>query len=356
MKTTHSFPLVSRLLWNWPWYLLAFLAALIVGLSSSPFRLPGLAMFVLLSTLVMLRERLPEALVWPAVLLAWLLSLLPQTQHWTLEGTLLLASLACVLLFCSQFIWRLIRPLPLWLAPATPAQLLALAGQLTIVIISGGAALVNSQPRTPLGALARLFDLSLQIGPLTLATLGLLLVWQALLQPRRAPRLWRGYTAGLLLALALSWEIGRLWQPSLDLLCLPPASYLIVLCPFLLRDRQTMGSQQVGHLLAVVGSCLLLMPAFILSIVTPQLDAQMISLLLALAESLSLFSFGIAVRVRFFVLGGAALVVGGAIRAVIYTLANPHSAPIVWPALGLAGLALLGGSIFLTLRRSAPLP
>ncbi|WP_052889004.1 hypothetical protein [Thermogemmatispora carboxidivorans] len=351
-----TLPLVSRLLWNWPWYLLALLAAIIVGLSSTSFRLPGLALFTLLSALVMLRERLPEALVWPAALLAWLLGLLPQTQHWTLEETLLLASLACVLLFCSQFIWLLIRPRPLWLTPATPAQLLALVGQLAIVVICGGAALVRSQSHSSPGTLARLLDLSLQMGPLALTVLGGLLIWQALLQTRRAPRLWIGYTAGLLLTLAFSWEMGSLWQPSLDLLCLPPASYLIVLSPFLLRDRQTAGSQQLGRVLTVVGSCLLLMPAFILSIVTQQLDEQLMPLLLALAESLSLFTFGIAVRVRFFVLGGATLVVAGAIRAVVYTLTNPHSAPIVWPALALAGMALLGGSIFLTLRRSAPQP
>ncbi|WP_376796769.1 hypothetical protein [Thermogemmatispora sp.] len=352
-----SHPLFERLLWSWPWYLLASLAALSVGLSASPYRLVGLACFVLLATLAMLRERLPEALVLPAALLAWLLALLPATLGWSPARTLLLGTFVCVLLFLSQFLWRLIRPAPLWLAPATPAQALALSGQFTIVLISISIELTGQLHGawSGLPASARLLDLSLQTGPLSLTVLGLLLIWLSLLQSRRAPRLWMGYTAGLLLTVALSWEIGSLWQPSLDLLCLPPASYLVVLSPFLLRDRQTRGSQAVGRMLVVAGSCLLLLPAFILSIVSDT-TGQLVSLLLLLAESLALFTFGIAVRVRFFVLGGAALVVGGAMRAVVYTLVNPQSALLVWPALSLAGLALLGGSIFLTLRRSAPQP
>ncbi|MBE3564256.1 MAG: hypothetical protein IMW90_00850 [Thermogemmatispora sp.] len=334
----HSLPRLSRLLWNWPWYLLAALAATMTGLLSSSWpRLLELAIFAFLAALVMLRERLPEALVLPAALLAWLLALLPSVLGLSLDEALLLASLVCVLLFLSQFTWRLIRPEPLWLAPAVPAQLLALGGQAMIVLIY--------------------FDLmtQTQTGALALTVLGLLVVWLALLQPRRAFRLWMGYTAGFLFTLALTWEIWQRWQPTFDLLCLPLASYLVVLSPFLLRDRQTRGSQRVGRVAIVIGACLLLIPSFILSIVAAEADQQLVSLLLVLAESLSLFTFGIAMRVRFFVLGGAALVVGGAIRAVVYTfLGGQHYALIIWTALGIAGLALLGGAIFLTLRRSSP--
>ncbi|MBX5449255.1 hypothetical protein [Thermogemmatispora sp.] len=332
----HPLPLFNRLLWSWPWYLLAALAAILVGLlGSSTTRLVGLACFALLATLAMLRERLPEALCLPAALLAWLLSLLPQTLGWRLEVTLLLACLVCPLLFSSQFVWRIIRPEPLWLPPAWPARLLGLGGQTGVVLIC---------------ASAPLFNQSIQTGPLALTVLGLLLVWQALLQTQRTPRRWTGYGAGLLLVLAFTWEIRQQLQPTFDLLCLPLASYLVVLSPFLLRDRQTAGSQQIGRLVMVLGACLFLVPSFILSIVSGEQE-QLLSLFLVLAESLSLFLFGIAVRVRFFILGGAALVVGGAIRAVIYTLGHGDQAPLIWPALGLAGLALLGGSIFLTWRR-----
>nr|BBH96015.1 hypothetical protein KTA_42140 [Thermogemmatispora argillosa] len=338
----HPLPLLNRLLWNWPWYLLAALAAILVGLLPDLWRLAGLIIFALLATLVMLRERLPEALLLPAALLAWLLSLLPQMLGWTSETVLLLACLVCVLLFISQFIWHIIRPEPLWLPPAWPAQLLGLGGQVTIVALCAATTL-NGGP--DLGSLRS------QIGPLALTILGLLLVWQALLQTRRAPRRWTGYSAGLLLVLALTWEIQRWWQPTFDLLCLPLASYLVVLSPFLLRDRLTTGSQQVGRLVMVLGACLFLVPSFMASILNQE-GEQLVALFLVLAESLSLFLFGIAVRVRFFILGGAALVVGGAIRAVMYTFGHNAQALLIWPALGLAGLALLGGAVFLTLRRS----
>lgn len=332
----HSLPRSSLLLWSWPWYLLAALAATMTGLlSSSWLRLLELAIFAFLATLVMLRERLPEALVLPAALLAWLLALLPSALPLSLDEALLLASLVCVLLFLSQFTWRLIRPEPLWLAPTVPAQLLALSGQVMIILIYF---VLITQTQT---------------GALALTVLGLFVVWLALLQPRRAFRLWLGYTAGLLFTLASTWEIWQLWKPTFDLLCLPLASYLVVLSPFLLRDRQTPGSQGIGRIAIVIGACLLLIPSFILSIVASETKQQLVSLLLVLAESLSLFIFGIAMRVRFFLLGGAALVVGGAIRAVIYTfLGGQQYALIIWTALGIAGLALLGGAIFLTLRRS----
>jgi hypothetical protein len=337
-------PSWNRLRWNWLWYLVMLTGAVLVGLSTPlPLRLYELGLFVLLTCLAMLRERLPEAVVLPTALAVWILTLL----DWPLWQILLAGSLLCTLVFLSQLIWRVIEPVHGEIPAAAPATVLALGGQIVIVSLS---LVVYGGPGASVG--------DLQAGSAALAILSLLLLAVAGLQEGHTLRRWLRYTAGLLLALALSWELRVLPVLTVDLFCLPVASYLVVLTPFLLRHREVAGSQSVGRVVAVLGACLLLGPSLLLSNIdhgsAGTLPARLISMLLLLGESLGLFLIGSLARVRFFVFGGAALVIVGAIEALIYAAAGGEQPgrQLIWWALALSGLTLVGGALLLTLRRS----
>jgi hypothetical protein len=338
--------LFKQLTWRWPWYLLAALASVAVGNTApSPQRFYELGAFTLLAVLVMVKERLPEALILPAVLASWLLI----QAHWEFWQTMLAASGLCLLIFASQFIWRVVTPLQLGWPASAPARVLALSGQMgvtvALLLVYGGSGPTAS-------------PLALQAGAVALLILGLLLLCFAYTQPSRRVRIWSFYGIGLLLALTCSWELRVLPGLTIDVLLLPPASYLLVIAPFLLRDKTLPGSRRIGQLVSLVGACGLFLPSFILSNVAQgsvgSLPARLVSTLLLLAESLGLFMLGIVTRVRYLLLGGTGLVVVGAIEAMIYATSHSQQAGVmlVWLALAVSGGALIGGAAFLTLRRA----
>ncbi len=110
------------------------------------------------------------------------------------------------------------------------------------------------------------------------------------------------------MALVAAWELIAFRQTKLDLLLLAPASYLSVIAPFLMRDKALKEGERIGQFVAGIGAALLLVPTGILSIIGNQQD-DLLSTLLLLGKALSLFFLGIATRVRFFILGGASLVI-----------------------------------------------
>lgn len=334
---------LKRLTWSWPWYLIATACAIIVGtLVPLALRPAELGVFILLATLVMLKERLPEVLLVPVALAVWILVRLP----WEVWQTMFAGSLLCLLIFASQFIWRVLPPVCLWGSPWLPARVLAIGGQigitLTLLLVYGG-------PGASFQAL--------QAGSLALLILMLLLLWLAFTQVHRHMRTWILYIAGLLFALMLSWELRALAGVTVDVLLLPPASYLTVIAPFLLRDRNTPKSQQIGQIVSVVGACGLLLPSLVLSNLgqgtVGVFPTRLVSTLLLLAESLSLFALGLLTRVRFFLLGGTGLIVIGAIEALIYAVTQRQQTGVVlvWLALAISGGALIGGAAFLALQR-----
>jgi hypothetical protein len=336
--------LLKQLTWRWPWYLLAALASISIGYTAPlPQRFYELGAFTLLAALVMLKERLPEALALPAALAGWLLF----QMHWEFWQTMFAASVLCLLIFASQFIWRVVTPLHLWWSASTPARVLALSGQ---TCIATALLLAYGGPATS--------PLALQVGAAALLILALLLLWLAYTQPSQRVRTWLLYGIGFLLALTCSWELRTLPGLTVDVLLLPPASYLLVIAPFLQRDKTLPGSQRVGQIVSLVGACGLFLPSFILSNVAQgsvgSLPARLVSTLLLLAESLGLFTLGMVTRVRYLLLGGTGLVVIGAIEALIYATSHSQQAGVilVWLALAVSGGALIGGAAFLTLRRS----
>jgi hypothetical protein len=183
------------------------------------------------------------------------------------------------------------------------------------------------------------------IGAGAFGVLALLLVWLGYTQHRTSVRHWCNYGAGLLVALVVAWELIAFGQTKLDLLLLAPASYLSVIAPFLMRDKALKEGERIGQFVAGIGAALLLVPTGILSIIGNQQD-NLLSTLLLLGEALSLFFLGIATRVRFFILGGASLVIVGTVRALFL----PPSFIPIWIVLVISGGALLVGATILTLR------
>jgi hypothetical protein len=330
-----------------PAYTLLLTAATLMGIGQTlaPFAQFPLWLALLLVAvvlfLVMLIERAPEALVLVAAFAAWAIARGgPGTWQ-----SILAYSVLCTLIFLAQFVWRTLRPVTNWFPAEALPRAMALGGQTLVVLFAFASTATSDQ-----GALA-------QAGVCSLLILTGLTAWFAYTQHTRQIRFWSNYSAGLLLALALMWELYVLAGSVFpELLIIPPASYLTVTAPFLLREKTLPGGRSGGYIAAVSGSLALLLPSFIISLgsrgAIGPIPGALLAVLLLLGETLALFLLGIMFRVRFFVLGGAALVVVGAVRALFYAIRSTgESALLVWVALALSGLALLVGAMFVTLNR-----
>src|SRR5436305_2037840 len=253
--TTPGASRLERFTWNWSWYVVTFVALAVTVLWSffvhsiqfNQLVLAAFCLFIALTLLVMLVERVPELLV-VAVILAVLAIARPEWLFWQ---RMIAYSLVCVLVFSAQFVWGL---------PSMPARgqqwhrLLGLGGQVCVVlaiIVSGG--LVAES-----GVLA-------QVGIGALLVLAGLLFWHGRLQSQQANLHWCNYGAGVLIACAVSWELAALHQMEIDWLTLAPATYLIVIAPFLSRDQNIAAHRALGRYCSLAGAALLLLPTLWLS-------------------------------------------------------------------------------------------
>lgn len=352
---------LQRLAWSWPWYTAFLVAALVLGswpvVSGQPLMtgliVLGILAFTALAALGMLIERAPEFVVFPAGLAAW-------TIHLWLPGAnpvpLILAyTFLCALIFATQFTWRVLPAATRWLPETSLHNALSLGG-LGLVLLG---ALSQGALSPGAGALA-------QAGVLALVTLSLLIFLYGLTHPatvaRRLPqksdelkraervegvrvvRHWCSYSSGLLLTLAVSWELLAFHQTRFDVLTLVPASYLIVIAPFLLRDRALPEHHIVGQLVSLAGAALLLLPALWFSFN----GRDLLPTLILLAESLALLALGLITRLRIFILSSAALVVVGTLRLLFLSI--PQSVPILLMAFG-SLLVLLATGLILARHR-----
>ena len=325
-----------------PYYATALAIAIIVGLWPS-FATPqpvatftgyALLAITILALIVMLVEHTPELLVFPALFAAWAI------WRWqpglTLASLMAAYSLLCVLIFVSQFVWKLVAPTPLWLPAPRMARVLALGGETLVVlaiILRGGLSI-------DAGLLAH-------VGAGSLLALALLLLWYGRLQSQLVVRRWCDYASGLLVTLFVSWELLAFRQTNLDLLALAPATYLIVIAPVLGRDETLPLSMRhwAGQLASLLGAALLLAPTLWLSFGS-QSDNLLYTLIL-MGEALALLLLGIGTRMRAFVLSGAGLVIIGALHALFLpVLGIPPSL-----ALTLLGAMLLTIATGLSLAR-----
>jgi hypothetical protein len=314
-------------------YVLALVAAVLTGIHSfyAPFSsltAYGLLAFTGLALLIMLIERLPVLLLAPAGLAAWTI----WTTHWAISLQLIVSVLLCVLLFAAQFMWGKRQQSQAWLTALVLPRVLGLGGLLLVLLV------IISLGNT--GVLAH-------IGAGTLTVLAMLIAWLGYAQREAHLRHACNYVVGLLLAAVISWEFLAFGQTKLDILLLAPASYLSVIAPFLMRDKEMAQAERIGRFVAIFGAALLLLPTGALSLISNNQD-NLLSTLLLLGEALSLFFLGILTRVRFFILGGAGLIIVGALRALFL----PSSPILIWTLMAVSGGALLlGATLYILLVR-----
>jgi hypothetical protein len=331
---------LRRFTWSWPWYLTALFATVLLGCwTSLPLVQPitgfigySLLAFTIIAMIIMLVERVPELLIFPAGLAAgtlWLwanppLSLVPLMMAY---------SLLCLVIFVMQFIWRIMPPAAHWLPEAVPSVILGIGGQVLVVLVILGRGGFSADS----GQLAH-------VGAGALLELAILLFWygrlhtgivarenassrdESRLKSLRNAKAFQhrcNYTAGLLLSLVISWELSAFGQTRLDVLLLAPASYLSVLAAFLMRDEALPGRHWVGQVVALSGAALLLFPALWFSFS----ESNLTPTLVLIGESLALLLLGIATRLRIFILSSASLLIVGTLRALF--LSTPPSVALM---------------------------
>jgi hypothetical protein len=345
--------------WPWPWYSAFLLAALVLGswpittgqaLAVTPVA-QGMAVFTLLALLVMLVRREPELLIIPVALAIWSIAfwLAPVAPAWQIVAWTLL----CVLIYALQFVWRLWPANIYRLSPSMLHHLFSLAGLCLVLFfaVSQGGLLPAA------GTLA-------QAGVLALLTLCTLLFLFGLLHPANVARTlpvymaevtrvarlaqahlvrhWCNYTVGLLLSLGVSWELLTFDYTRFDTLTLAPASYLIVIAPFLLRDRVLPNRRSAGQWAALLGSALLFLPALWFSFQ----GTDLLPTLILLGEALLLLVLGLLLRMRVFILSSAALIIAGTLRLLFISV--PPSVPILLLVFG--GLLMALATTLILLR------
>ena len=347
--------------WSWPWYLTALIAAVSIGMWTSLFLTQpvtgfiGYSMlaFTIIAIVIMIVERFPELLVFPAGLAAatiWLWEKPPLD----LVPLMIAYSLLCLVVFASQFTWKSIPPASRWVPPAVPHALLGLGGQAIVVlsIISQGGLTSNGPTLLAIvgaGALLELALLLLWYGYLHTGIVASMNIYENNIQKslgsqQQAKILqhWCYYVAGLLCSLVISWELLAFGQTRIDILLLAPASYLSIVSLFVMRDQTLPGRHWAGQVVALSGAILLLLPALWFSFS----DSNLLPTLVLIGESLALLLLGIATRVRIFILSSAALLLVGALRALF--LSTPPSLFLM--LLGVI-LVVIATALFLVRRR-----
>ncbi len=316
--------------WSWPWYAVSLLTIVITVLwnysasssLSSVIAYSSIFAFIVLTLGITLVERRPVLLTVPIALGIWMVV---QT-HWQLWQQMMAFAVLFFLIFAGSSVWRMVsdnKQTTLYTALGFVGQIFVLLG----IIAQGGLS-------TDAGALV-------QVGVGVLLLLSIQLLWYGLMQPVK--RRWAMYGAGLLVALAIPWELSTLHQTRIEWLTLAPATYLIVVAPFLARDERIQDNSRIGQVCSILGSMLLLLPTLWSSFS----DVNIEPTLILAGEALALLLIGVGTRVRFFVLTGAALVVVGAMHALFLpSLGLPPSL-----ALTIMGVTLLALATGLSLAR-----
>ncbi|HZU70391.1 MAG TPA: hypothetical protein VFA09_24180 [Ktedonobacteraceae bacterium] len=317
--------------------------------------------YAVLALLIMLVERLPEKLVFPVALVAWSIAVWqPPLSNVQL---MISYSLLCALIFASQYIWRVIPPAANRIPAPVVHTVLGIGGQVVVIlyIIAQGGLFASSGllAHVGAGALLELAILLFWYGSVHSGNIKRLLATESDAGKREARlsqairvRHWCNYGAGLLLALVVSWELSAFHQTRLDLLSIAPASYLLVVAPFLPRDEVLPQRHRVGQLVSFLGAVLLLLPSLWLSFN----DSNLLSTLILLSEALALLALGIVTRVRnqalpdstgvdnftssTLVYAGVSMIIVGAMRALFLT---GQGVPVVLTSGGLILIAFATG-------------
>ena len=335
MSGSVHIPGLSAFSWSWPWYC-ASLLAIVVTVAWNSFVggvdvagtvvYSSLFAFLVLSFVVALVERRQEVLIVSLLLALWGIV---QT-HWMLWQQMGALSILFFAVSTIYYLWNLFPShidIP-W--QGRWYRLLGLVGQVLIVLMIIGSGGLSGDT----GMLGR-------VGVGVLLLLAVQLFCYGWMQQEK--QLWMVYGAGLLLALAVSWELSVFHQTRIEWLTLAPATYLIVVAPFLSRDERVVQHKQMGQICSIFGAALLLLPTLWSSFS----EASILPTFILVVEAFALLLLGVTTRVRFFVLSGAALVVVCAMHALFLpSLGIPPSL-----ALTIMGVTLLGLGTVLSLAR-----
>ena len=301
--------------WGWPWYLTSIVAMGTTIVWAQLFSPPqftnflsySLLAFIALTIAIMLVERVSEIVVLSSILAA--LAIWFWQPHMAIVPLMIGYTLLCVLIFASQMVWKVLPPTTQWLPAQLVHTVLGLGGQLLIVLtIIANNGLSAAGGQLPF------------VGAGTLFVLALLVFWYGRMQRDPAQQStanvqrYCDYGAGLLLALVASWLLLAFQQSNAALLCLPPATYCILIAALLLRDEPLPYHQRIGRVVALLGTVLLLLPTLWLSFTNG--EANLLYTLILMGEALVLLLLGTGLGMRVFVLTGAGLIVIGALRAI----------------------------------------
>jgi hypothetical protein len=324
-----------RLNFALPLYLTALVAAVLTGSFfglnvNYPFFGAVAATMLLYAAVasgVMLFEQVPELLVLPACLAA--LAVRVWQPYLDFTSLMIAYSILCVLIFASQFVWKILSPVTRWIPASLLHNILGIGGQLLValVIIGNGGLFAGS------GLLAF-------VGAGALFVLATMVFCYGRIQDNKVMQRACDYTAGLLVSLVVSWVLVAFQQTNLDLLLLAPATYLIVVAPLLLRDEALPEHHRIGQVTAILGAALLLLPTLWLSFSNG--DSNLLYTVVLMGEALVLLLLGIGVRVRSFVLSATSLIVVGAIHALFLAI-NGLSGTLTLIIAGVALLAIATG-------------
>ncbi|HEU0002000.1 MAG TPA: hypothetical protein VFQ36_13955 [Ktedonobacteraceae bacterium] len=331
--------------WSWPWYVTALLAALLIGFwpQENPAQPVIIAYcmlgFTAIALVILLVERIPELLIFPAgfaALTIWL-----WYPRLDMASLMIAYTILCVVIFATQFIWQALPHTKGLLAATTLHEVLSIGGQTLVVLVilaqNGGSVGAGILAQVGAGALFVLAAMIFACGLLRPYTVMHSLPRQTddatrlkRIQMAEETRRACYYIAGLLLSLVVSRELSAFRQTRLDVLLLAPATYLTIIAPFLMRDSTIRVHRAAGQSAAVLGACLLLLPTLWFSFS----DINFVPTAILLGESLALLTLGMITRVRIFILSSASLVIVGTLRALF--LATPPSLTLM-----LTGITLL---------------
>ncbi|HCI79059.1 MAG TPA: hypothetical protein DHW02_05165, partial [Ktedonobacter sp.] len=294
--------------WSWPWYITSLITIIVAaiwsrnmdvygtGLLSARLEYAMLLSFIALAFIVMLLERKPMIMLLITALAVWTLM---RTQ-WSLWHVMIAFNVLFVVVFASQWLWHSLPARQRNIA-AHLHSLLGLGGQVCVILFI----ILNGGLFASAGQLAH-------VGAGSLLIFALLLVWYSQrVEMAQQLRLWCMYRAGLFISLVVTWELSAWGQTHIDLLTLTPATYLVVVAPFLTRDERIPQHQLLGQFCSLLGSIVLLLPTLWLSFNQSNLQPT----LMLVAESLILLLIGVGTRIRIFVLSGAGLVIISALHA-----------------------------------------
>ncbi len=322
-------------IWAIPLYVTALAAAVLTGVygmlgdinAPFPTAIPDtLLLYALVAYVVLIMERRRELLILPISLVLWGI-VQTQWEPWQQMGAL---SILFFLVFVMLYIWHLLPTQAQGSSQGMWYTLLSFVGQVGILLVIIGQGGLSPDA----GALAH-------VGISVLLLLAVQLFCYGWVQQEK--HYWTMYTAGLLVALAIPWELSTFQITRIEWLTLVPATYLIVIAPFLSHNERVVQHQRTGQLCSILGASLLLLPTLWSSFSEPNIQPTFV----LAGEALALLLLGVTLRTRFLVLSGAGLVIVSAMHALFLpSLGLPPSL-----ALTIMGVTLLALATALSLAR-----